>query len=221
MSDYQSKPGTPYGFIPCKLFVKDRPELLVFPLKIMFMSWWNIDGVDTSGTSLYEPDISSYTNGDNVQSMCYYNKYCDDDYIDIKYFPSGGRYEGEKHIKYKSVVTAFGPNWKAFFVHLTMTGLSKDEDCKFDKPGSENGASFENGIKQFLWIVTRGQEMKIARSYTTDELLDAIDSLSDDEVVSLSMPRPGHPEQRGFIWNQNILKDQLPEVAHALMKRLR
>ena len=62
--------------------------------------------------------------------------------------------------------------------------------------------------------------MKISSQYTTEELVDAIDNLSDDEVISLSMPRPGHPEAQGFIWSQDMLKDQLPEVVVALMKRL-
>jgi hypothetical protein len=97
----------------------------------MFMSWANINGVDTSGTALYEPDISSYAKEEVVQSMYYYNKYCDDDYIDIKYFPSGGRYEGEKYVKHLSVAIAYGANWKSFFIHLTLNGLAKNESCEF------------------------------------------------------------------------------------------
>lgn len=78
----------------------------------------------------------------------------------------------------------------------------------------------DDDIKLFIRICTSGSDMKISSEYNTKELLDAIDSLSDDEVVSLSIPRPGHPGSRGYLWNPRILKDQLSEVCHALMKRL-
>ena len=78
----------------------------------------------------------------------------------------------------------------------------------------------DDDIKQFIRIFTLRSDMKVSRHYTTEELLTAIDNLSDEEVISLAIPRPGHPGSRGFLFNQHILKDQLPEVCVALMLRL-
>ncbi len=54
--------------------------------------------------------------------------------------------------------------------------------------------------------------------------LDAsgVDALSDEEVSSLAMPRPGHPEQRGFMFDLKDFKSDkhMAEVLSALMKRL-
>ena len=131
MSDYQSKPGTPYGFIPCKLFVKDRPEFLAFPLKIMFMSFMNHDGIDESGQAIYCPDIDSYTKHTRSETMRYYNDYGPDNYIDITHSRSNGVYHGRKYINGQEVAYTYGKTWKDFFIHLTINGISQHEGCLF------------------------------------------------------------------------------------------
>ena len=122
---------TPFAFIPCHLAIKDRPDLNVFPLNIMFMSLANIQGVDASGTSLYEPDLTSYRKNKRNVCMRYYNKYCNKDYINITYYFDKHNYEGTKYIKGKKLLTAHGKDWKTFFIHLTMNGLCIEEECKF------------------------------------------------------------------------------------------
>ena len=78
----------------------------------------------------------------------------------------------------------------------------------------------DDDIKRFIQIVTSWGDMKITSNYTTKELVDAIEHFSDDEIIALSAPRPGHPEMRGFIFNPRILQEQLPEVSFAMMRRL-
>jgi len=135
MSEQELTNATQYGFIPSPLLIEDRPELAVFPLNVMFVSLANIDGVDTSGTALYEPNILSYVVEAKVRSMRYYNKYSEEDYIDIKHYINADRYEyeGDKYVKNSHVLSAYGASWKGFFIHLTIKGLSKDEGCMFSK----------------------------------------------------------------------------------------
>lgn len=78
----------------------------------------------------------------------------------------------------------------------------------------------DDDIKRFIQIVTSWGDMKITSNYTTKELVDAIERFSDDEIIALSAPRPGHPKMRGFIFNPRILQKQLPEVSFAMMRRL-
>ncbi len=55
-------------------------------------------------------------------------------------------------------------------------------------------------------------------SLNLDETLDAIKKLSDEEILSLAMPRPGHPGAYGFILNPRI--EYSLEITVALMDRL-
>jgi len=131
MSEQDITNATPYGFIPSPLLLEDRPELAVFSLNVMFMSQANINGVDTSGTALYEPFFASYRKNGHTQSMRYYNIYSEEDYIDMTYSSDKWKYIGVKYIKGKEVLSAYGADWRMFFVHLTMNGLAKCESCIF------------------------------------------------------------------------------------------
>ena len=77
----------------------------------------------------------------------------------------------------------------------------------------------DNDIKYFLQIVTGGRDMKITSNYTTKELVDAVENLSDDEMNEILIQRPGHPEMRGFIVNPRMLGEQTAYVAFALSQR--
>ena len=51
---------------------------------------------------------------------------------------------------------------------------------------------------------------------------EQIEQLSDDEILSYAMPRPGHPGQRGFLLNPQYFRNQehLARTMHALLTRL-
>jgi hypothetical protein len=52
--------------------------------------------------------------------------------------------------------------------------------------------------------------------------LKQIAEMSDDEVYELSMPRPNHPTQRGFMFSLQHFesKEEMAECMYVLMKRL-
>lgn len=140
---------TPYGFIPSPLAIPDKPELSVFPFNIMFMSFANIDGIDSTGQTLYLPDLESHTKNSKSECMRYFNQcqningnhiktttrpasYVGQDYIDISYFEDSSKYEAEKYVGGQNISTTHGNNWKVFFIHLTLPGLAKNEGCEFE-----------------------------------------------------------------------------------------
>lgn len=49
-----------------------------------------------------------------------------------------------------------------------------------------------------------------------------VEILTDAEVLSMSVPRPGHPTHRGFMLNPKYFKDQehFSQITHTLMQRL-
>jgi len=59
---------------------------------------------------------------------------------------------------------------------------------------------------------------KLASSFSVEQ----INSFTDEEIFNLSMERPGHPGQRGFMLQPRYFKSQkhFSEITHALMKRL-
>jgi hypothetical protein len=67
-------------------------------------------------------------------------------------------------------------------------------------------------------IVPKTLKRRISMSLNLDETLDAIKKLSDEEILSLAMPRPGHPGAYGFILNSRM--EYMPEITVALMGRL-
>lgn len=52
--------------------------------------------------------------------------------------------------------------------------------------------------------------------------LEDVESLTDEEVLGMSVPRPGHPTHRGFMLSPKYFKDQehFSQITHALMQRL-
>lgn len=124
---------TYFGFIPHSLAIKNRHELDVFPLNVLFAKQKQTEaGSVISASSLYEPLINSYTVEGNTASMEYINIYSHSCYLKITYDYVTKSYLGDKYVKEKLVVSAEGPNWKTFFFHFTMLGLFKGERCKYD-----------------------------------------------------------------------------------------
>lgn len=121
-----------FAYIPSPLAIDKRPELSIFPLNVMYVSLANIDGVDSSGTSLYEPYFASYRKNKRTQRMRYYNIYSKADYIDITYFIDKCEYIGVKYVNDTEIFTTYGKSWKTFFIHLTLGGLTNNEVCKFE-----------------------------------------------------------------------------------------
>jgi hypothetical protein len=121
------------GFIPHSLAIENRHELDVFPLNVMFAKEKETEaGGVISAYSLYEPLINSYTVEGNAASMEYINIYSHSCYLKITYDYVTKSYTGDKYVKEKLVLSSVGPNWKTFFFHFTMLGLSLGERCKYE-----------------------------------------------------------------------------------------
>ncbi len=123
--------ATPYAFIPNRLTVAHRFELNVFPLNVLFCSKRTENGREISASALYEPDLSSYREKENVQSMNYFNKYGREWALRIEYNKLTGVYSGVKYYKQFQVHVAWADNWKWFFVNFTKLGLATGEGCLF------------------------------------------------------------------------------------------
>lgn len=124
------------GFIACvpySLEIKEHPELNIFPLNILFVKYSVKDGKNVMVKALYEPVFESYKRKGNKCSLKYHNAYGGNDWLVIEYDLSKKNYTGEKFVNGKSIVQAFGPEWKMFFVHLTMVGLFNGERCVFEE----------------------------------------------------------------------------------------
>jgi len=130
--------GTNFVFIPQSLVVKSRPELENFPLNIVFSSFTFKDGKQVTGDALYDPDLSTFKQEKNIQSMEYKNKYGGNSLLRINYKIKEGSWSGEKFINGKSILIAYGKDWKSFFVHLTMNGLTKGESCSYSDMPTTN-----------------------------------------------------------------------------------
>lgn len=128
-------PRSFYCFIPHRLEIKDLPKYNNFPFNIMFMSCANIDGVDTSGSAVYNPDFSTFQEDEEKQSMIYYNQYDNDRNwtVVIVYDKQKESWEGIKYCKGESQGSGYGTQWNTFFVHLTALGLIKGERVKFER----------------------------------------------------------------------------------------
>jgi hypothetical protein len=127
--------ATLYGFIPHRLSIDVEPELNNFPYNVMFMSYAGKNGKVISGTALYFPDLSTFREVEEISKMIYRNKYGINSWLEIKHNTKNDTYEGTKFIKGEWSGEATGKDWKQFFVHFTMLGLVKDEECEFkDEP---------------------------------------------------------------------------------------
>lgn len=124
--------GSFFGFIPHRLTNETKLELWNFPFNIMFMKVKVENGKRISGTSLYEPNLTTYKEKNCEQSMFYRNIYGGDGLVKIIYFPQTGKRIGEKYVNGEKVrVTYGGPDWNNFFTSLTVMGLNNGEQCEF------------------------------------------------------------------------------------------
>ncbi|MCH7729897.1 hypothetical protein IID21_00040 [Patescibacteria group bacterium] len=126
-----------FAFIPHNLNIEDRPELNDFPFNVLFVSYRKVKGVDISGTALYEPEIESYRGEEERYSLDYRNIYGRENLLIIT--KDEDKWEGIKIINDERVLIATGRNWKQFFIHLTMPGLSNREKCKLERLFPTNG----------------------------------------------------------------------------------
>jgi len=124
-----------FGFVPHRLEIKDLPKYDNFPFNILFVSYANINGVDTSGSAVYNPDLSTFQEDGEKQSMTYYNQYDDDRNwtVVIDYDKQKGSWEGTKYCKGEFMGGGGGAEWNMAFTHLTAIGVAEGERVKFEK----------------------------------------------------------------------------------------
>jgi len=120
-----------YGFIPMELHLKDLPELYCFPYNIMFGNYTVRNQVYVFGHSIYNPDLESFKENDEMKSMNYYNEHNHDWKVEITYYKKRNAYEGTKYNLDRSMLYASGTSWNMFFAHLTMLGPTDGETCVF------------------------------------------------------------------------------------------
>jgi hypothetical protein len=122
-----------HGFVPRHLEIKDRPELNLFPLNLLFVGLQKNNEDDLiMGSSVYEPDLSTFRLDNDMFSLRYDNIY-GDGWVVIEFNTSTRTYLGTKYINGVSVGSAIGMDWSMFFVHLTGIGLVNYERCKLEK----------------------------------------------------------------------------------------
>lgn len=121
------------GFVPHPLEIKERPELSVFPLNVLFGKYGIKNDENVMGTALYNPDLESYKQEEEQYSMKYHNAYGGDCWLLVNYDSAKKSYKGEKFVNGEFAGMAFGSEWKMFFVHFTMLGLKNGERCMFEK----------------------------------------------------------------------------------------
>ncbi|KKQ84874.1 MAG: hypothetical protein UT08_C0013G0011 [Candidatus Woesebacteria bacterium GW2011_GWB1_38_8] len=131
MNNETGKRNYQTGFIPHKLEVGDRPELSDFSKNILFANVFSSNGVDMIASSLYEPDLETYTDEGAARSLTYRNIYNPDNRIKVTRYED--KWEGEKFINGTRSLWAFGRTWQQFFIQLTILGLSKGERCQFER----------------------------------------------------------------------------------------
>lgn len=128
----QLKQGILYGFIPKELQIEGRPELNVFPFNVLFMRFKQEGGKTISGSAVYNPNIDSLQQGVDKWSLRYNNAYGGNHWLIIEYDIVNKSYHGKKFVNGKCVGITDGLEWKGFFIHLTMLGLSNGEQCRFE-----------------------------------------------------------------------------------------
>ena len=133
--DLKEKKGERHfvGFVPRRLEIKGRPELINFSLNVLFASYTEINGHTVMCSSLYHPDLSSFKKKGGKQKMYYRNEYNPEDWLEIIYNTKTGYYEGQKYCHNKKAIRTFGVGWQGFFQHFTMFGLSKGETCLYER----------------------------------------------------------------------------------------
>jgi ALTTAQ repeat len=65
-------------------------------------------------------------------------------------------------------------------------------------------------------------DLHALNTYVSRLTLEQIDALTDDEIRALSVERPGHPGQRGFLLDPYYFRsvEHMAETMHGLMARL-
>lgn len=113
-------------FVPSRLEISGRPELNNFPFNITFGTVTQDDNnTEREELSLYEPDLSTFTEEGFEQKMKYYNNLNPERrfWVEIAYNTNTKSYVGTKYRDDKSIGSAEGPSWDGFFVHLTLLGV--------------------------------------------------------------------------------------------------
>lgn len=131
--------GILYGFVPCPLAIPERPELNFFPFNVMFARYKTENGKTIMGSAIYEPLLRSYKKEGALCSMEYYNRYNSGSWLIIEYDTLKPSYCGKKFVNGMLIGLTDGKEWKMFFVHFTMLGLSDGEFCEFKELQSKNG----------------------------------------------------------------------------------
>lgn len=116
------------GFVPQRLEIKGRPELINFPLSVLFASLKQDENSKKTikASALYEPALYTFKDDEEKQSMVYVNRYgkC---YLEIFYSKGRGDYVGKKYVNDELVLESTGADWNGFFRHFTVLGLSEGE----------------------------------------------------------------------------------------------
>lgn len=118
-------------YVPKHLEIPDLPELNNFPFNIAFgTATLDDNNTERHETSLYEPDLSTFTQKGVEQKMKYYNKLNPERHFwaEIVYNTRDRSYVGTKYRDDQDAGKAFGTEWNAFFVHFTALGVTDGED---------------------------------------------------------------------------------------------
>lgn len=118
------------GFIPRPLEISNRPDLNAFPCNVLFTRFKIENGKTIAESALYKPDLGSFRQDGEINSMLYRNIYGGESWLVIDYDRAKKSYSGSKIVRGKFAGLGMGPNWNTFFVHLTELGLAKGEPCK-------------------------------------------------------------------------------------------
>ena len=118
-------------YIPKRLEIKERPELINFPLNIMFSTITLSDNnTKQIQTSIYNPDLSTFKQEGKEQKMKYFNSLNigREFWIEITYNTSKKSWSGTKYYKEEILGMADGLTWDSFFIHLTALGVGNGLD---------------------------------------------------------------------------------------------
>lgn len=118
-------------FIPDKLNITGRSELSEFPKHIFMARNMPIHGYVNIAYVVYEPELHTFTQKDELREMNYLNKFDPEFRIKISFnnkYYIGVKYRGDQEIS-----QATAPNWGSFFAHLDAIGITNGEGCKFRK----------------------------------------------------------------------------------------
>lgn len=131
VSFYERYSKNKFMFVPQRLEIPDRQELNNFPFNIVFSTTCVADNdKESTETSVYIPDITTFFVEGFEQKMRYYNnldntkRFC----IEITYKTDNQSYVGIKYNRDKNIGMAVGPKWDIFFAHLTALGVASGLD---------------------------------------------------------------------------------------------